>query len=334
MLTLLALLLGVGAVGDGRVASHGTPRPPRLLVGTPDGERLSAREEPAIIAGRGGNDIVTSVHEDSQLAGGDGFDILLARGGARRLSPGAGGGLVAVGGTSGSRVVLEGGVNFVFGSEGHEHVHVAGGLNFLFLGGGDDSIEIANSSINVVWGGVGRDSLCHAGEGGLVLGQLFLEETHSCQASRAVGEVVETEVVGILTNRRSVIIRRGKFNMHDPQHRGSPEQEFTLELLGIVEGPEPLARRVYRPGGSATFSDGRRVSESAAGSSEWPREGVPLRLFLTANTFFLKPDNQWFLGAKPGSGPLIGHVISPVPGDTQALPGQSAAEGRAVWRLP
>lgn len=315
---MLALTLVLAGGAD--AASGATPRPPPLVVGTRAGELLAAWEEPAIIAGGGGNDIVASVHEDSQLAGGDGFDILLARGGAKRLSPGVGGGLVSVGGTSGSRVVLEGGLNLVFGSAGPERVHVSGGLNFLFLAGGDDSIEIANSSINFVWGGVGSDSLCHAGEGGLVLGRLLLEEAHACPASRTIGEVVETEVVGILTARRSVVIRRGKFNMHDLEHRGSPEQEFTLEILGVVEGPDPLARRVYRPGGSATFSDGRRVSESAAGSSDWPREGVPLSLFLTANTFFLKPDNQWFLGARPGSGPRIGQAVSPVAGNTQALP--------------
>lgn len=310
------------------VAVPPTPRavPPPLVLGTENAETLHARQEPAIVAGLGGNDVVMTRHPESQLAGGAGFDILLPRAGAKRVTAGPDGGVVFVGGSTGASVVVESGLNLVVGSEGPDQVKIWGGINFIAGMGGDDTIEVRGPTLSFVWTGPGSDSICTGRSGAFVLGKMLIETKTPCPSDFEVGDDVHTEVVGILSNHRSVVVRRGAFTMDDPEHRGSPEQEFAMEVLGVLLGPDPGPSNVYRPGGVGQFSDGREVTETSVGGSKWPRLGEALHIMLRANTWFEDPDNAWLFDFLPPGMPHVGTAVPTTDGIVEPFASSTAPD--------
>ena len=151
------------------------------------------------------------------------------------------------------------------------------------------------------------------------MGRIAVETTGDCPAALDVGDVVRAEVVGVLANHRRVVVRRGKFSMDDPEHRGSPEQEFSMEVLGVLLGPDPGPSKVYRPGGVGRFDDGRQVTETYVGDTKWPRLGEPLHILLRANTYFEDPDNAWLFDSLPPGMPHVGTAVRTAEGIVEPL---------------
>ncbi len=317
---LVTLSLGCFAASPPLQVERGVVMPPEpravpllLVLGTERSERVLAKHEPTAVAGLGGHDVVAAYHPLAQLAGGTGFDAGLAPFGAKRATAGPDGGVVVVGGTAGASVVVESGINIVVGSEGPDHVKVWGGFNLILGRGGDDEIDVLGPGLNLVLTGGGNDSVCVAATGGLVLGSITAETKTVCPSALHVGDEVRAEVVGILSNHRGVIIQRGQFNMDDPRHMGSPEQEFSMEVLAVLLGPDPGPSKVYRPGGFARFDDGGGVTETSIGMDKWPRLDEPLHIMLRANTLYENPVNRWLFDYVP---PGVPHVGTPITADT------------------
>lgn len=302
------------------VAPEPTAVPPPIALGTEDSQRLRAAHEPAILAGLGGHDVIVATHPQSQLAGGAGFDVLIAPVGAARMTPGPHGGLVWAGGDAGASIVLESGFNVVIGSPGPDVVRIFGGVNLILGAEGDDDVEVLGPSFSLVWTGPGDDSLCVARTGGLAIGGRAAETQTQCPEVAQLGEVVRAEVVGILSNHRAVVLSSGKFTMDDPEHIGSPEQEFAMEVLGVLSGPDPGPSKVYRPGGRGVFHDGASVNEFTVGSERWPRLGEPLHIMLRVNTYFEDPDNRWLFDSLPPGMPHVGTAVDTEDGIVEALP--------------
>ncbi|MGH1348888.1 MAG: hypothetical protein ACRBN8_45555 [Nannocystales bacterium] len=253
-------------------------------------------------AGGRAADILIAEDPLNELIGGPGFDLLLAPNGAARTSLHKDGGIALAGGSGGTEFHLNSGLSVAIGSPGPDTVHVWGGFNLIVLGPGDDEvIEHGGAGVSVVFGGSGTDTYSCLGG----CWTTWVWGAHRGQRAAQSDSARKLVVLAVPRTHHAVLESGGVLVENPaPGSSGTPLQQYTLEVWGVLEGSDPGPElRAHIPGGTFRWPNGT----SARLSSAWGR-GPNLD---EARVFHLerRASSEGWLFERAETGTMVGDAV-------------------------